>query len=641
MLRVALSLIVVLLAVASPAAAQEPPEQGVVVATVPGGALRVYDERESLCVDLTGPADGSSSCSDVLDEARFGPIGVLTSRPPGGDGAPAVVAGAVGADVASVRVRLRGGAAPVAAETVAGEAYRGRFAGKVRFFAVVLPAGARPVDVVVLAADGTVLGAVDRFDASDEPVVGPVRVATLGSGRARLTLAAQVDEELEPTAVDPARRYRYPCFTVRAVPTVVLGPAEDPPLARACRSPARGDAFDVRVACTPSRTVVLGLLDAGAAVPTAVLGSGRRLRARAFDLPDQVLPGARGWLVVVPGDEALRSVTGIGALRYPPAGIACRGEEGGAFNVISSLIEDEGGEAVAPVPALAAAREREGARLLLGDGPEEGLCVTVDDVAPTAGACLPLSPRADRRFDAAPRPGGGGQTVGGATTFPGATRAVVLLADGTRVSTEVGPEVGGYAGPYATKLRTWLVPTASSAPVRRITLLDAAGRRLTADEQYEHTPVRDLRRLAAVRGGEALWAGTTAVQVPEGTGTLSFPCLTVGARPRSALDCAFADQGRFVPQVSVDCAPRRIVVTGLLPKGVLRAELVLAGRERRSARTYAAGGGRRAFLAVLGPRDRLRAIHGVTRRSRIVRPAVLPPAAAQCGYDASPSLFFG
>jgi hypothetical protein len=114
-----------------------------------------------------------------------------------------------------------------------------------------------------------------------------------------------------------------------------------------------------------------------------------------------------------------------------------------------------------------------------------------------------------------------------------------------------------------------------------------------------------------------------------------FGCLALGQPNTETSDgCLPARRGFFV--VAARCAPRRIVILGLLAHRDDRLTVILAGGREVRARTAPVPADVRkdgaAALVVLGPHDAPRELILRGRSGGHAR-LTLPPAAAQCGYE--------
>src|SRR5687768_17400939 len=247
-------------------------------------------------------------------------------------------AGAVPASVTRAEAQLVDGRR-VAFDTVAGPGYRGRHAGKLRFFLAELPL-ADPGDedagglVVVrfLGADGALqgAGAADRLGTRS----GPERVLLRERGRRRsITVSTAAFRRHAPTPLALDRFEDQQCLFVRS-----RANGNQSSTSTLCREagPNRPElAVIPEAGCGPVRTVIFGFVGDAVTAVRLRLGSGR-LR----EVPVRTLSGPQGEpqryvAAVVPRGEAVRSVSAVGAdegyeLGEPPSGLPCV-SPGGAF----------------------------------------------------------------------------------------------------------------------------------------------------------------------------------------------------------------------------------------------------------------------------------------------------------------------
>ena len=161
-LAVGLLVLAVGFAGASPAEAGEP---AAVVAEGPGGVtLQVRDEGRRLRARLS--TDEEDGCSPPPRRAARPQLLSTSGAPPGSD-ETSVLGGVVTANVAAVELQYRGERHPRRVETVAGDAYRGRHAGCLRFFLAERPeARYEPYYVRLLGVDGAVTSCARHLRAS-------------------------------------------------------------------------------------------------------------------------------------------------------------------------------------------------------------------------------------------------------------------------------------------------------------------------------------------------------------------------------------------------------------------------------------------------------------------------------------------
>ena len=283
-MRALLASAFLLLAFAAPAGAAE-------IARGDGATLSASDERGDLCVDLSldEPSEGGgigSFCSDPPVRA-FGTMIVNAS------GAErTIVGGATPAGVARVEAERDDGVR-FGAETVAGERYRGRHAGKVRFFLVSVPKLRARSTVPLLRlfdATGALVGAVEPDYSDRASVAGPVRVLSQRPRGASLVVRASAERSLAPTPLALDRLEDEVCLSV-----AVRQRREPPDSGGVCQSPGPFRpplSLGVHDACGALRPVLYGFV--GSAVTGVRLrqGSGRRIPSRSGRCPPRSRPAS-------------------------------------------------------------------------------------------------------------------------------------------------------------------------------------------------------------------------------------------------------------------------------------------------------------------------------------------------------------
>jgi hypothetical protein len=215
-------------------------------------------------------------------------------------------------------------------------------------------------------------------------------------------------------------------------------------------------------------------------------------------------------------------------------------------------------------------------------------------------------------------------------------QAVVQLRSGGRIVVEAQPDQD-YNGRYASVLRFFSVSLEPGQSVAAIRLVDSSGRRFTArgffDEPRGTTPPRVVVPGPLSLRLRANWLGWPGE--PD-----AWLCLRLGSA-----ECGFSST--FGIQGIADCAPRRLVLWGVLPRGRssvtietdrgdVRARvrpLPAALREQRAQpRFIRRFAGVSAFVAAVpGNAIPTGLVIGGRRPHR--RRLVLPPASAQCGYE--------
>jgi hypothetical protein len=600
--RLAVCTVLLLGCLAAPASAQQVPEDAAVVAEEPGRwKLHAFDRRGRLCHAFVSAQD----VGPIADCERYRRLTAVDSELWSEYAFErAFVAGVVAPDVIAVEAELRDGRR-VRADTTAGPAYQGAYAGRVRFAVLELPVRTGAVDdsvriVRFLAADGRTIGAQADFHS------GPYhfdarRVARGGRPGARWELRADWHERLVPTPLALDRLERRGCVWVQQA-------RDERSTSRTCFAPGEPDQplrLAWRAGCDAAGTRIVILAAPGVRDVRAVLGDGRRREVRLRSLP-RAFAGRRAGVVSVGAGVAVRRIVAEGVpplpIAMPPATADC--EAGGGTN-------DE--------PFVSGA---------FGDPARRGTAVTVRD----EGTRLCLALGALRPFrDCLPAPVQASASrfisrrEGGRTTLLGAVTADVAAVEFQSRSgpVRVEPVDVGYTGRYREQLRFVHVELPSATRLWDPRLLAADGSRIASavgpDARFALRP----RTVARGAGGLRLVVGVLAL------GGDRIPCYVVTSGPPSARDrdtCA----PHFFLLAEVHCTPRRIVISSILPRAARAVDVRLAsGRVVRvpSVRVSRLG---RAFIAVL-PRD-------AAPRSLQIRgagesvPLRLPPASEQCGY---------
>jgi hypothetical protein len=493
----------------------EPPADGPVVAgPLPNGrALVAFDRGGKLCFGIRGSGD-SLHCGRPPDSALAPIVGSQW------DGGPTVVFGVVTADVASVEVLAPGHRATVAAG--AGD-YAGRFTGRVRFFLAEVTGS--PYRLRFFDAQGRAVGATDLGEAP--ALSAPVFIARGRLGDRAWRLDSFQRTGLAPTPLDLARSELLTCVDVRfgAAPGMTGGCA---------RRSARPDAIApfVTPLCQRDALVFMALAGGGIGRIDAVLGDGTRTRLQRAALPRSFRDPRRGFVLVVRGDVALRSLlvhagarTFAVRLRIAPAQSTC-----GTLSLLSTYFfgRDPGGSASSTGP-LVARDER------------DQLCVGLGTIAPSDCELPPAEPlfaRIERR------------TAGGRTAVlvvvPAAVAAVRLHLDGGGVVTAPTGDLPGYDGRYRGLVRAVAATLPGARRLYDTDLLGADGRVLERRPGPDTPPLaRAPRVLERLRGGVVVAARDRCVQIrPRGPTRDPAAC---ESDPRSGI-------------VVASCAARRIVV---------------------------------------------------------------------------------
>jgi hypothetical protein len=611
----------VLLALPSPAGAAE-------VARSNGWVLDARDgERAEFCLRLS-QADsqlgggGSGTCGRApWRQGRSELIAWVDDR-------ELVVAGAVPASVMRAEAELVNGRR-VAFDTVEGPRYRGRLAGRLRFFVAAMRA-ADPRDdetgglvaVRFLGADGVVQG-IAGARAYEGTRIGRPRVLLRERARGRsITVTVETQRRVAPAPGALDRIEELTCLETRSREggsggggsTLCHEPGPNRPALLVVPQPG----------CGGVRTVVSGFVGDAVTAVRLQLGSGKVREVRTRTLLDRAGGAHRYLATTVPRGEALRSISAVGAeaefeIGEPPSGLSCLPDTG-LFAVVSYLFENQrDGAARPPGGDEQVAVEAEGHRLLVRDAEADRLCAGLDRLLADGSDCaLPAAHGEDAV----------GRADSGIVT-------AVLPAEVVRVRLPDGREVptveGAYRGRYAGTVR-FLLARARAAADARFRLLDSAGAVIGTlpvldPAALDEEPVAGPVKLAAGRG----WA-LSAERHRYGACTF----LTVGGDEQF---CFGGLPGTEEVYAAVSCSPRVAVVTGPLPRRSRGVRAVLRGGRTLRARVVTVPrrfGGGRAWVLALPRTARVKALRADGQRVRFP----LLPAAEQCGYRIyAPGLF--
>jgi hypothetical protein len=605
---------------AVPAEAQQAP--AVVAGPLPNGlVLTAFDRGARLCLQLRAPdTPEPADCLDALPDAPRHVRLHSVSETPGADWYAAVTP-----DVAAVELRFADGER-VAAPTSPGVAYRGRFAGRVRFVVLASRSDEQPYLTRLLGADGHVVAAVGNPFAPAPILERPVTFASGRADGARWRAQAFVDAELRATPLEPDRLERVACVGIGPFRRGPVGPSGLRGEACADEGPLSGTAvvgFDS--SCRPAGAPITGFVAPRVARLTAVLGDGRRRSIAVHTLPAAFGaggPAPRAFAFVADRDAAVRRLEALDAtgrrvatfaIGLAPARLSCGGPTNAAvFRILLGGFATHGSE-LAPPPGPP--------RLLVADDGVR-LCFSLGRFGPDGADCgLPPLDVFESRILRQTTPAG--TLVAG--VLPAEVAGVrVRLSGGATIVVPTTPTVPGYTGRYAGAVRFFTLALARPRRAVGIDLLSGAGRRIAALPGPDVDAPRAVTVLRAlgVRIGATAFAGV--------------PCIAVGnARCGPPLG--------GVLDVTATCAPRRLVVTALLDARTTGLEVGLRdGRTIRArvVRLPAATGRRRLAVAVLPATAA--PVRLVVRRGRSRRPAsrplTLPPAADQCGYASGTAL---
>lgn len=587
-----------------------PPGAPVVAGPTPAGATLVaFGHRGEVCIALR-TAGGESSAECTVPPSRpsqaANDYGFLEDSGPAGLGAHG---GVVHGDVKRVELRfaVRRGRVPrdsgQVVATTPGDAYRGPGAGRVRFY---LAEGPADTPWLTRYADeaGSTLAADGGFDA---PVLGtPVTIARARGG---VSLRAVRRPQLAATPLDRGRLVEQTCVEIQ-VPREQGGG-----VCSTADRPFEGDLdLDVRSPC--ERLYAPVVVSRRVRRVEAVLGDGRRQPIRLFDVRGPRRPQVRAGALVVRGAVALRRVEAFGAdgrvverrdvRRAPPA--PC-GDDGSS---VSGFLYYTEGSTREPRGPLAFRVRDDGARI----------CAALGDLDP-AGSDCGLPPVQPELSNVGVRRADGRTLVAG--VLPPDVAFVEVIVDGAARRLETVPDVPGYGGQYAGASRFLVLELPGAPRLGAVRFLDAGGVELSRAPALDFEEPRPrATRIVAVAGLRLRvsdFAGQPGLLDP-------FACVGPAARP--ADECQ-ALSPQFVA-VEALCSPRRLLIVGQAPAGT-RSVTVRTTSGVGPARLLRIGGSRVA-VAVLPPFARP---VGITFRGRSVRnaPIALPPAARQCGYDAT------
>ena len=614
--------------------------------TAAGASLIAWVQGKDLCVavqrageprpaTLRDPTDlgtiGGCGETEVLPAFGARSLGTLDLDETGEANGTSVSFGVAGPDAAAVEARL--GTTPVVHAATTSSPLAGA-AADLRFWIFDQARTARADELAVLDAAGVVRRASELDgsgldDAEDELDTGGTVVQRGQHGTTRWTLRLKRLRSLSPTPLEPERRVTNQCL-VFATATARGGSGtstscDDEQLA------ALPVVLDTGTDCGIGPHVAVLARPAVRRV-VVVLGDGHRAAVPLSDTADGVRAGA----LVLGTGVAIRRVVVLGAggraLTTYPLGLAPeprRRRCPGLLSTSSGFFTINAPQPLGAAPHTLQAVDH-GALL----------CVAVDR-APRVPADCRLPPIAADDGLLSADPTADGRFVSGLVPAE-VTTARLKLDDGTQRTVATEP-IPGYAGRYAAVVRAVAVDVPGPHRVVGFALLDGRGRVLRqGDDQPEAPATGRPVTLLRVPGVPPLSAMSVPLSSPGG----GFTCLGLGTL-RSSADCDASGGGQFGGgvtslRVRATCDTRRILVLGILRRHTDRLVVrtasgreVVARRARIPAAAGAAAGGY-AALAVVGARDGVREI--VLRGRAANRVALpLPPAAQQCGYEASPA----
>jgi hypothetical protein len=612
----------------------------VVAGALPGPTLDVADATEDgaprLELTLTSP-DPDEPAGRALDleggeppvwpdDATIATASVETS----GSSTLVYFGGAVTAEAAAVELTFKGGVA-VRVPTVAGEAYAGREAGRVRFFlgeaTLAEDTDDDPELVRLFDAAGAVIGVPRRSPLPSQSV----RVLRRRIGHALVRAWVRLGTEVSPLPGAPEHREERLCTEVG-----VQSVGDEPSVA--CQDLDVPLEIGGRRGCGRVPTTLAGFVPTGTDRLDVTLGSGRRVGVAARSIPF----GRPGRMVAtfLPRGEAIRSATALaadgrvlarGAVRVAPPDRRCGTDyRYDDWSFYGDLEERPG---LPPETEEAATLGAGGPRLLVRDSGER-LCLGIDTLDLNGLDCSAPPTGGDDSDDLYADAERG--LVAG--VFPARVAMVELAFLGGARTRVPAVAATGYTGRYRDAVHFVLAAVPAGRFVIEATLLDGAGRWLGT--AYVSGPDDD--RALVGRPSTILRAGSSRLV----TGTFSTPlepkrrgrCIAID--DEDCLDSGGIPTEANSVNVRVRCDRRRTVVFGVARHGVSRVDIMLAGGRRVQAKV-AAFGAQKVYLAALGPRIAVTGVHftggPATNGHTFVLPGRAP--ADQCGYESRGELF--
>jgi hypothetical protein len=643
--RLAAAVLSMLALTASAAAAADVPTT--VVGPTPAGAtFSAYVEHGQLCAGVTPPkaddespfvgADPSCDAMPVLP-----PLGVGQWSGAGtGSGTTVRYAYGVIAGTGLVTMQLRAGGRVVAQTPTQPSTLPGA-AGELRFAVLDRPASPAVDEIALLDAGGIVRGAIDvqddaiediGFPTSTLPDVATTRFARGHFGRVRWALGAATRTPLVPTPLLPERRLAQPCAVLRWTSAkqhnldALCGGAGDDTTEPLASSIAYG--------CSPVGAAVTALTVPTVGRVVAVLGDGSRREIALHPLPGAAAGGRRaGSLFLAPG-IAVRRLIAYGSGRRVVTTDDVRAEPGRAGGCANTTIgHSQLGSVTPDVPDQSGAAPAPHRVVVQDDGAR--LCVALDRAPQHPGECgnAPVEASGTELYGVTTREG---RFVYG--VVPADVTAARLTLDDGSARVVPATAIPGYAGQYAAVEHLVAADVAAPRRVLAYALLDARGRAIGRGYGPDGPRLRFVRTLGRVPGLAPLTL-STLTDVAKSTGLEGTPCVSFGAVSAARPACVAYGLGQL--GVRVDCAPRRMVISGILRHAADRVTIHLAGGRivrPHVVRLPAVGKvkalGSAVLVFVLGAHEQPRSV--VLGRGRDYRrqDLVLPAAARQCGYDA-------
>jgi hypothetical protein len=593
--------------------------------TSSGATLSAHDGRHGyLCLETIERDGTGEDCGRPGLTLRS--FGASTSSSRRG----MLVYGTTAPEVAAVEVVFPGGKT-LRGPTTAGEAYHGRFAGRLRFFlAETRQRVARfrePLYARLLGSQGEVLAVVPQ--AYEGERVGPrVTLARGQVGAADWSLIAFQRRALAPLPGDEERLATATCVGINTHrESISRDPFFDHPRAESCTSPDLPD-FGLEASsdtgCEPIGNATVGFASADTRRVVAVLGDGRRMRLPLRSLPHR-FGGGRVFALAVDKRTAVRRVIAVDSRGHrsvvikgvAPGVTSC--PEFGSSGILFAYNTGPAPPRSGPVTFQVADR---------------GILICPSLVGPPRPGSCTYPPLEDYDGIVLTHQLHGATAVAG--VMPAQAVRVVLRLDGDERLPLATSLTGPYTGRYAGRLRFFSVLLPGHRRVEGMRSIDDRGRSLVVRPGPDVQPLdRHPVTLMRLAGGWRLGGSTYTYDEKR------LPCLqlTTGAFSTSPLSCGgfsflrFADYGIAVP-----CRPREILLWGELPPaarsvtaqttiGPIPGRVVSLRRRLHVAR-------RAAFVVTIPARARPTALtfEGARKPKVGVR---MPPAAEQCGWTDS------
>ena len=379
---------------AAPAVPAAMPAASVVVASDGAVTLKAHDDSDGqLCVAIDSDGGGSESCEDS-DGGVVVVIGGTSDMPYAGI--------ATAATAATVELR-RAGQLLAAGPTVAGEAYHGKRAGKVRFVLLRLPARTPSDGLRVRALDAHgALVEVIAPDSESELVFDRHRLLSGTYAGTRWSIDSSQSSALTPSVLDLAHESVSRCADISirrggsgTSSSRCVGAAPRDSLSLFFDDPSASS----QDSCTPPFRLLHGIVEAPLGRVVFLLGDGSRHRARTAPLGD----GRRiVYALAVPRGAAVRSVTlergpdgskikrsKVKRLGIAPLTVQCATGDEDGFSAYASL--EDPFSPFANLPSVTPAGPQTTVAgtppFRVADGPGDSLCLALGDLPFNAFSC--------------------------------------------------------------------------------------------------------------------------------------------------------------------------------------------------------------------------------------------------------------